>query len=158
MFVSTRVYGYEIIESTTTVSPGFDGGIVRQKSSSVPPFYIKNLGLNGLIASTKAKANSSSGRAGTLIRLESSHGFSLHNNTDTVQYLRVEVKLSTHDGHFTNHERTVRLQPTDYFRDSTVLYFTQEYLHPGLFIVSANTSVSGNTSSSASNTNKVTVW
>ncbi len=150
-----KVYGYELISSKTTVSPGCEGGVLEHTVDTFPVF--STLLATGVTASTDARAYSSSGNTREMITLRSSHSFSVYNNTNSTQDMKVNVKLSTHDGKYTNNEYTFRMKSQESMNDSTTLYLNKQYTKPGNYTVYASTTLSGSTHSSSSDSNSVTV-
>ena len=89
--------------------------------------------------------------------LRSSHSFSIQNNTNRLQIIKLNVKLPTHDGKYTNNEYTYRLAPQESMNESTTLYFNKQYVKPENYKVYAHTTLSGDINSSASSSNNVTI-
>jgi hypothetical protein len=213
---SLNVYGYEIISSKTTVSPGCEGGVLKQTTEKLLvsdeikrrmrdeedinypmkdeeninypmrdvddinypmrdvddinyPMKdvndincMRNVGnincrMGYVSISTDARAYMATGRVGGLINLTSHHGFTIYNDDDIEKSFRVEIKLVSHEGRFTNQERTIRLGPHDSVRDSSYLYLTNEYLQLGCHKIYAYTTVSGGGYSAATDSNTVTI-
>lgn len=162
--IQFSAFAYELLSCKTTVSPGCDGGVLEHITEShilSPNDYFTMLDsttlTTGLVASTEAKAFSASGYVQKMITFESSHNFSIQNNTNATKHIKLNIKLSTHDGKFTNNEYTYQLKPHESMNDSATLYFIKQYLKPGKYEVYAHTTLSGCIYSSASDSNKVTI-
>jgi hypothetical protein len=162
MFLSTiqfSAYGYELLSSKTTISPGCEGGVLEHITDShiLSPNDYFTASATALTASTEARVFSATGNAKEMIMLQSSHSFSIQNNTNSSQLIKLNVKLSTHDGKCINNEYSYRLKPRELMSDSTTLYFNKQYVKPGNYKVYAHTTLSGNIYSSASDSNSVTI-
>jgi hypothetical protein len=158
IFLSTiqfSAYAYELLSSKTTVSPGCEGGVLENITDSHP--LLSNDYSTVLTASSEARAFSATGNVREMIMLHSSHHFSIQNNTNRSQYIKLNVKLSTHDGKYTNNEYTYRLTPQESMNDSTTLFFNTQYFKPGNYKVYAHTILSGDVNSLASDSNQVTI-
>lgn len=153
--IGANISGYEVISSRTIVSPGCEGGVIKQKTHT---FSLFNGGDSGKItASTKAKAYTSNGNRGEVVRLYSSHSYSILNNTGIRQYVKIEMKLSSHDGKYTSSEQILWMKPYEAIDDSTDLFFSKEYLDPGRYELYAQTIISGSVTSMASDSKIVNI-
>ena len=162
IFLSTiqfSAYSYELLSCRTTVSPGCEGGVLEHITDShiLSSNDYFTAFTTGLAASTAARAFSATGYATEMIMLRSNHSFSIQNNTNRSQVIKLNIKLSTHDGKCTNNEYTYRLAPQESMNDSTTLYFNKQYAKPGNYEVYAHTILSGDIYSSASDSNNVTI-
>lgn len=152
---SCNLFGYEIISSRTEVSPGFEGGILKQKTVALP---LRNAGnVSGITASAGATVYASRGNKGDVVKLSSNHSVSILNNTENYQQINIKMKLFTHDGKSTSSENNIRMEPGESINQSTLLYFVKEYLNTGCYKVQAQTTISGSAYSFASDCNTVTI-
>jgi hypothetical protein len=158
LFISAvpfSIYAYELLSSKTTVSPGCEGGVLEYGAESY--FLVSNDYANGLSASTGARAFSATGHIGELIKLHSTHSFSVQNHTNKSQVVKVNLKLSTHDGKNTSSEDTYRLAPLESMYETTSLYLNTQYKVSGVYKVYAQTILSGKVHSTETNSNGVLI-
>ena len=153
--IQFSAHAYELLSSKTTVSPGCEGGILEHITDS--QIFLSNSYPAALTASTGARSFSTTGNVREMTMLRSSHSFSIQNSTNRSQAIKLNVKLSTHDGKYTNNEYTYRLAPQESMNDSTTLYFNKQYVKPGHYQVDAHTILSGDIHSSASDSNSVII-
>ncbi len=168
--IQFSAHAYVLLSSKTTVSPGCEGGVLEHitdshpiLSNDSPAALTASKDARGdarggfLTASTDARAFSTIGYARQMTTLQSSHSFSIQNNTKRSQAIKVNVKLSAHDGTYTNNEYTYQLRPEESMNDSTTLYFNKQYAKPGNYKIYAHTTVTGDIRSSASDSRNVTI-
>lgn len=162
---------YVLLSAKTIVSPDGEGGVLEHiieshilSSCDYPTDYIaarhKKKQKNDLTvptATTEAKVFSATGNTKQMIRLKSSHAFTIHNITNSPITINLIVILCTHDGKFTRNEYSYQLAPQEIMKDSTTLYYNKQYFKPDDYEVYASTILTGDVSSSSIDINVVKI-
>ena len=106
--IQFSAYAYELLSSKTAVSAGCEGGVLEHitDSHTLSPDDYFTAFTTGPTAFTEARVFSATGNAKEMIMLRSSHSFSIQNSSNSSKIVKLNVKLSTHDGKYTNNEYT----------------------------------------------------
>lgn len=171
-------YGYELVDERLTITPECIGGVsycVIESGflSSLSDFMVLHpeaggcsidkefldylTSIAGCGSSAGARAYPAEGRKDSNVMLSSDHSYYLCNDTNEHRQFKVKTKLSTHDYHSSEHEQLFLLKPKEYVRTSKYLYLNKCYSGPGLYNICASTDISLSSSSSASDTARVTI-
>lgn len=171
IFFFFNSHAYEIIFEKTTTSPGCEGGILY---STIESGYLSSMdeliilfpeteifsylaSIFGCGDSAGAKACSVNGRPNANVLLSSDHSYYLCNSDNKTKQFRVYVKLSTHDGYFSEDEQIFTLKPQEWVRSSKSKYLNKLYPDRGYYKVYASTKISISGSSSADDIGTVTI-
>ena len=101
-------------------------------------------------SSTGARANNARGTVNSNIYTNGSHSFSIYNTSGSDQTYTINIKLCANSTYCFHDQTTVRIYKGGSYSNNSNSYLTCSFSYAGNYTLEATTSISGDTSSSAS--------